>query len=547
MEKLRTSLTIIRHSLGVMVRHPRLLVFPAIGTVAALVVYIFFLAPLLFDTTMGEIWYTLRLPDERWDAIAPWRAESDAAGSLWQRHFFAYAGYYLIAMFTMNFVNVALYSQIIEAMNGGRVSVARGVAVACGKLRAIIAWSIMAGVVGAILRALQERLGFPGKWVAAIAGLTWSAASVFVIPVIINEPESRSPLDYVRISTALVKRVWGEGVAGIAGLALVYVLMMVVLFILTTVTVSVSDSHAMQVATVLSVAAIVVFYVLYLGWQIFECGLYVYATEGVAPGTFDAALFDRVWTVRQGSPIEEGAPVNRRIPWKNLALVIPAVLMALSFWLPSLLRQSTWLEHPESDVGGVQIDLGKLGYRLGIEDLRAAGLFVEERSPAEALFDEGSTEERFTGQPDASGLQAEMFRNSNELWIAFYGQDASGKERVSRHVQALRQRFPGHEDAIVLDPGRHAADYRPRTTRISWGNVQGADSYSLEIDCFECCREGRWCSEDRGQWKVVTGVRTTSYSFDWVGAQRGRVRIWGVNAAGRKGRKSPWTPFEYSW
>jgi hypothetical protein len=31
---------------------------------------------------------------------------------------------------------------------------------------------------------------------------------------------------------------------------------------------------------------------------IFRCGLHIYATEGVAPGPFDAAALDSAWTVK---------------------------------------------------------------------------------------------------------------------------------------------------------------------------------------------------------------------------------------------------------
>jgi hypothetical protein len=32
--------------------------------------------------------------------------------------------------------------------------------------------------------------------------------------------------------------------------------------------------------------------------KVFKCGLYIYATEGVAPGTFDEADFKNAWTVK---------------------------------------------------------------------------------------------------------------------------------------------------------------------------------------------------------------------------------------------------------
>ena len=59
MEQLRTSLTIIWHSLHVLCRNPRLLAFPLISFVATFVIYVFVIAPLLFHTSVAEIWQML--------------------------------------------------------------------------------------------------------------------------------------------------------------------------------------------------------------------------------------------------------------------------------------------------------------------------------------------------------------------------------------------------------------------------------------------------------------------------------------------------------
>src|SRR5687768_13495123 len=126
MEKLRTSLTIIRHSFDVMGKHPRLLVFPLLSFVAAVVVYAFFLVPLIFHMTMGEIWHALWSPGEGWASLAPWRDLDPTKGGPWQNvPIPGFIAYYLLTMFTVTFINVALYSQIIAAMNGGQASVSR--------------------------------------------------------------------------------------------------------------------------------------------------------------------------------------------------------------------------------------------------------------------------------------------------------------------------------------------------------------------------------------------------------------------------------------
>jgi hypothetical protein len=94
-------------------------------------------------------------------------------------------------------------------------------------------------------------------------------------------------------------------------------------------------------------------------------------------------------------------------------------------------------------------------------------------------------------------------------------------------------------------PGSIFSEF-PRTTELVWDVVPGASSYTLEIDCFQCCKAGRWCTEVGANWKFVPGLSTTTYSFDWVGAQPGRWRVWAIDDSGRPGQKSNWSEFEYT-
>jgi hypothetical protein len=89
----------------------------------------------------------------------------------------------------------------------------------------------------------------------------------------------------------------------------------------------------------------------------------------------------------------------------------------------------------------------------------------------------------------------------------------------------------------------------PRTTSLGWKRVSGAASYSMELDCLECCASGKWCSELGRPWKVVRGipaVRSPGYKFEFTGAQPVRWRVWAVDHDGREGEKSPWRTFRYS-
>jgi hypothetical protein len=89
-------------------------------------------------------------------------------------------------------------------------------------------------------------------------------------------------------------------------------------------------------------------------------------------------------------------------------------------------------------------------------------------------------------------------------------------------------------------------DFYPRTTPVKWQPVAGAATYTVEVDCFHCCKSGVWCSDVGKPWKVVPNLTETYYKFDYVGAQEGRWRVWAVKADGTQSPKSEWCTFRYT-
>jgi hypothetical protein len=86
----------------------------------------------------------------------------------------------------------------------------------------------------------------------------------------------------------------------------------------------------------------------------------------------------------------------------------------------------------------------------------------------------------------------------------------------------------------------------PRTTTLQWSPVTGAVSYTVEVDCFHCCQNNQWCSDVGGQTRIASNLTQTNYTFDFVGAQPGRWRVWAVDANGNAGPKSNWRTFRYT-
>jgi hypothetical protein len=93
-------------------------------------------------------------------------------------------------------------------------------------------------------------------------------------------------------------------------------------------------------------------------------------------------------------------------------------------------------------------------------------------------------------------------------------------------------------------------DHYPRRTRLEWAPVEGAASYSVEVDyCSGRRRDEKGCSNPqphRMRFDPAAPVlKETAYEFDFVGAQPGRWRVWAVDGQGREGFKSPWRFFVY--
>jgi len=69
-------------------------------------------------------------------------------------------------------------------------------------------WTLFAGLVGLIIKAIEQRLEIVGRILARFIGLAWSIASVFVIPIIVREEQDANPVSLLKKSAGILKRTW---------------------------------------------------------------------------------------------------------------------------------------------------------------------------------------------------------------------------------------------------------------------------------------------------------------------------------------------------
>jgi hypothetical protein len=249
-------------------RHPKLMALPALSALAFLALVA------LFAVTAGitgvHHQHRLMLPG----------ADHGAAGS-----YAIFFVLYLICVFAIMFFNAALVFCAMQAFAGQEPSIKQGLATAHGRLPQIFLWALVAATIGLLLQALRDFLEDKFGFLAGLTGIlgetAWSAATYFVIPVLVVD--GVGPVDAVKRSSAILREKWGTAVAGESGIGIVAV-------VLTLPALLLAGFFMAQGALGLPLAAIAVIYFLAASLAfatlgtLFRTAIYVYATTGQAPG-----------------------------------------------------------------------------------------------------------------------------------------------------------------------------------------------------------------------------------------------------------------------
>jgi hypothetical protein len=310
-DRFKNGWALLVASFGVIRTNPRLLLFPAATAALTCVIGLTFMAPIALQPTqhkyaesahwkeVGGRLFIVSAPDE-YDVMRGRKQHVEPSKQAMA--YFALA--YFLSMFLATFFNVAFVHEIFDALDGNSVSVGEGIQFALTKLKPILLWSLFAGVVGMLIRSLEEKFGLFGRWVVRSIGLAWSVASVFVIPVLVMEEHSDSPIGVVKQSAGVISKAWGEALGGYAGLQLGGFVAGFGLFVAGLA--SAGAAWAAQswavlgLGLALGVLAVSAFsYALGVAGQVYLCVLYRFATTGAAPAGFRADMFSSAWTPKK--------------------------------------------------------------------------------------------------------------------------------------------------------------------------------------------------------------------------------------------------------
>ncbi len=262
------SWSLVKASASVLRSDKELLLFPLLSAIASLIVAASFFVP----AALGGMFASMR-EDGRPDIA-----------------FYALLFvFYVVQYFVIIFFNSALVGAALIRLRGGDPTVADGFRIAMSKLPAILGYAVISATVGVILRALQERAGFIGRFVVGLIGLAWTVASFLVVPVLVNNDVG--PIDAVKRSAELLKKTWGQNLIGNVGIGLVFGFLLFAMIFIGAGLVVLAATTKTTALIVLTAAVVGISILLLVLVQaalqgIYSAALYRYAAEGEAGGGF---------------------------------------------------------------------------------------------------------------------------------------------------------------------------------------------------------------------------------------------------------------------
>lgn len=262
-ERISRSWTLVKASADVLRSDKELLLLPVISAFATLAVLATFMVPVLglqlFEGGVGPL--------------------GAVVGFL----------FYLCQYFVIFFFNTALVGAAMIRLEGGDPTVADGLRIACSKIGAILGYAALAATVGLVLKALGRRAGGLGRIIINLIGMAWTFATFLVVPILVSRDVG--PIDALKESVDLLKRTWGENLAGNVGIGLAFGLLTAAVVVLAVALVIgaafvTGPELAIGVAVMGALAVAVVAVIQAALSGIYSAALYRYAVDGQAPAGF---------------------------------------------------------------------------------------------------------------------------------------------------------------------------------------------------------------------------------------------------------------------
>jgi hypothetical protein len=186
--RIRRGLRLVGRSWSFLTERPRLIVLPALAALTSVLALLAIELPVLY------------LVRDQYFSIAI------AVGA---------AAMALSTTFVTVFFNVGFLKMVDAHLRGEEPTVSDGLREARARLPQIAGWTLVSATVGLLL-SLLEQLPVFGGWVGRLidwlAGVAWSLATFFIVPVLAFE--GLGPFASIRRSAGVFRQRWGESLTG---------------------------------------------------------------------------------------------------------------------------------------------------------------------------------------------------------------------------------------------------------------------------------------------------------------------------------------------
>ncbi len=282
--KFAASWSLVKASAAVLKSDRELLVFPLLSGLATLLVVASFALPFL---AAGGLLHLREISGNH---------AGLAAGDYALLFLF-----YLCQYAVIFFFNTALVGAAMMRLDGDDPTLGDGLRLAWSRLPAILGYALIAATVGVLLRALEERAGFIGRWIIGLLGVAWTVATFLVVPVL--AATDVDPVTAVKESATLLRRTWGENLIGNVGMGIAFGLLFMALLLAGAGVLALAvAAHSALLIALVAVAVVLAFILLALVQSalqgIYAAALYRYATDGNAGGGFDADVLGQAFRVK---------------------------------------------------------------------------------------------------------------------------------------------------------------------------------------------------------------------------------------------------------
>lgn len=205
--------------------------------------------------------------------------------------------FYFCNYFVITFFNSAIVGAAVMRLSGHDPDFGDALRSATGRLPQILGWSLAAATVGMILRIIEDRSERVGQIVAALLGTAWNVTTFLVVPVLVVE--GKGPIEAFKTSTSLLRKTWGQQLAGNFGFGIIFFLLMLPAFAIVVAAFALAPPEVAIAAVVLAVLYVVVLGVVQAALQsIFQAAVYVYAAHGTEPDAFGHGMLSHAMRER---------------------------------------------------------------------------------------------------------------------------------------------------------------------------------------------------------------------------------------------------------